>query len=157
MPTDEEEIIDFLSSDLFPIGEKTASKIVAKLGKDAINTILNNPDILKDIPRLSQIKIEKTYQTLNDYQATSNIVIELNKIGFSTKNSLTLLNKYHTNCIDKLKENIYDFLDDLDISFDELDKIARNNGYELNDERRLLALTINMFNNLTFNNGDTYL
>ena len=31
IPTDKEELIEFLSSDLFPIGEKTASKIVDKL------------------------------------------------------------------------------------------------------------------------------
>lgn len=157
LPTDEEEIIDFLSSDLFPIGEKTAEKIVNKLGKDTINIILSDPHSLDDIPRLSSSKIAKIIEVLNDYQMTSHIVIELNKMGFSTKNSITLLKKYSSNIIDKIKENIYDIIDDIEISFDELDKIAKNNGYELNDERRLLALTINMMNNLTFNNGDTYL
>ena len=39
----------------------------------------------------------------------------------------------------------------------ELDKIAKNMGYELNDERRLDALTIYTIKTLTFNNGDTYL
>ena len=157
LPTDEEEIIDFLSSDLFPIGEKTAEKIVNKLGKDTINIMLNDPHSLDNIPRLSQDKILKILEILEDYQATSSIVIELNKIGFSTKASLAILKKYSTNSLKKIEENIYSFIDDIDISFDELDKIARNNGYTLNDERRLLALTINMMNNLTFNNGDTYL
>ena len=41
MPTEEEEIIDFLSSEIFPIGEKTAEKIVKKLGKDTINKIIS--------------------------------------------------------------------------------------------------------------------
>ena len=157
LPTDEEEIIEFLSSDLFPIGEKTAERIVDKLGKDTINIMLSDVHALDDIPRLSQEKKERIIEILNDYQATSNIVIELNKIGFSTKNSLALLKKYSTNSIKKIEENIYDIIDDIDITFDELDKIARNNGYELNDERRLLALTINMMNILTFNSGDTYL
>ena len=157
LPTDEEEIIDFLSSDLFPIGEKTAEKIVDKLGKNTINIMLEDPHALDDIPRLSNDKKEMIIEILNDYQATSNIVIELNKIGFSTKNSLALLKKYSTNSIKKIEENIYDIMDDIDITFDEIDKIARNNGYELNDERRLLALTINMMNILTFNSGDTYL
>ena len=157
LPTDEEEIIEFLSSDLFPIGEKTAEKIVNRLGKDTINIILSDSHSLDNIPRLSSGKIEKIIDTLNDYQMTSHIVIELNKIGFSTKNSIKLLKKYSTNAIKKINDNIYDILDDIEISFDELDKIARNNGYELNDERRLLALTINMMNTITFNNGDTYL
>ena len=157
LPTDEEEIIEFLSSDLFPIGEATATKIVNKLGKETISTILNNPLALDNIPRLSQTKKDKIIEILNDYQMTSHIVIELNKIGFSTKNSLALLKKYNANSIKKVEDNIYELLDDIDITFQELDHIARNNGYELNDERRLLALTINMMNVLTFNNGDTYL
>ena len=41
---------------------------------------------------------------------TSHIVIELNKMGFSTKNSLALLKKYSTNALNKLNDNIYDFL-----------------------------------------------
>jgi len=157
MPTEEEEIIDFLSSDLFPIGEKTAEKIVQKLGKDTLNIITNDPHALVGIPRLPEKKIIKIIEVLNDYQATSNIVIELNKMGFDTKIALSILKKYNTSALGKVKDNIYEFLDDIDITFDELDKIARNNGYDLNDERRLLALTINMMNNLTFNNGDTYL
>ena len=157
MPTESEEIITFLSSDLFPIGEKTAEKIVKKLGKDALNIIVNDPYSLSGIPRLTDKKIEKIVSVLNDYQNTSNIVIALNKLGFDPKNSLSLLKIYQTEAINKVNENIYDLLDDIDITFLELDKIARNNGYELNDERRLLALTIYMMNNLTFNNGDTYL
>lgn len=157
LPTEEEEIVEFLSSDLFPIGEKTAEKIVKKLGKDTINIIIDNPYALDGIPRLTESKKEKIIETLNDYQATSTIVIELNKIGFSTKNSLAILKKYSTNSMKIIKENIYDLQDDIEITFDELDKIALNYGYELNDERRLEALTIHMMNVLTFNNGDTYL
>lgn len=157
LPTDEEEIIEFLSSDLFPIGEKTAEKIVSKLGKDTINIILNNPDTLNDIPRLTKQKINKIYEILTDYQSTSNIVIELNKLGFSTKNSISLLKKHNLKIIDIINNNIYDVKDDIDITFDELDKIARNNNYDLNDERRLEALTIYAMNLLTFNSGDTYL
>ena len=157
LPTDEEEIIEFLASPLFPIGETTASKIVNKLGKDTINIILSDPLALDDIPRLSQTKKDKIREVLNDYQMTSHIVIELNKMGFSTKNSLVLLKKYQGEAIKKVEKNIYELLDDIEISFQELDKIARNNGYELNDERRLLALTINMMNVITFDKGDTYL
>lgn len=157
LPTDEEEIIEFLSSDLFPIGEKTAEKIVARLGKNTINIMLNDPHAIDGIPRLTQQKIAKIYDILNDYQATSNIVIELNKMGFSTKNSISILKKYNVNTMNVVENNIYSVLDDIDISFDELDKIARNNNYELNDERRLEALTIHAMNVLTFNSGDTYL
>ena len=53
VPTKEEELVTFLSSDLFPIGEKTAKKIVDTLKDDVINKILENKDCLKNIPRLT--------------------------------------------------------------------------------------------------------
>ena len=59
LPTDEEEIILFLSSSLFPIGEKTAEKIVERLGKDAINIMISDPYALDGIPRLSASKIQE--------------------------------------------------------------------------------------------------
>lgn len=157
MPSKEEEIVDFLSSDLFPIGEKTAEKIVNKLGTDTINIIVNDPDRLLEIPRLSKEKINKIVEVLNEYQMTSHIVLELSKLGFSTKNAITIMKKHNNKTLDIINNNIYDIMDDIDISFNEIDKIARNNGYELNDERRLMVLTIDMMNTITFNQGDTYL
>ena len=157
LPTELEEITEFLGSDLFPIGEATASKIVNKLGKDAINIIINDAEALKGIPRLTNEKAEKIREILSEYQATSYIVIELNKMGFSTKNASSILKKYGVKSLDIINGNIYDIKDDIEVSFDELDKIARSHGYDINDERRLLALTINMMNVLTFDSGDTYL
>lgn len=157
LPTKEEEIIDFLSSDMFPIGESTATKIVNKLGKDTINKILENKDNLLGIPRLPEKKIDKIYQILQDYQSTSHIVLELSKLGFTTKNAIKLLKKYSTKTIEVINNNIYNVLEDLEIPFEELDKIAKNMGYTINDERRLDALTIHTIKTLTFNNGDTYL
>lgn len=157
LPTEEEEIVDFLSSDIFPIGEATAKKIVDKLGKDTLNKILEDKNCLLGIPRLTEKKVNQIYEILIDYQSTSHIVLELSKLGFTTKNAITILKKYGSNTLDIIDNNIYDVHDDIDITFDELDKIARNKGYELNDERRLEALTIHAIKYLTFNNGDTYL
>lgn len=157
LPTEEEEIIEFLSSDLFPIGERTAFKIVDKLGKKALSMIIEDPTCLDDIPRLTKDKIDKIVETLSSYEETSKLVIELNKLGFSTKNSLSIIKKYSGNAMKVIEKNIYDIEIEKDISFLELDKIALNYGYELNDERRLEALTIYSINYLTFNSGDTYL
>lgn len=157
LPTEEEEIIDFLSSDIFPIGESTAKKIVDKLGKDTLNKILEDKNCLLGIPRLPEKKVNQIYEILINYQSTSHIVLELSKLGFTTKNAITILKKYGSNTLDIIDNNIYDVQDDIDITFDELDKIAKNKGYELNDERRLEALTIHAIKYLTFNNGDTYL
>ena len=157
LPSDKEELVEFFSSDLFPIGDKTAERIVEKLGKDAISKIMDSVEVLYDIPRLSKDKARVIRDRILEYQETSQIVIDLNKMGFNTKDAISIMKKYNNKAMDIIDKNIYSLLNDIDISFDEVDKIARSNGYMLNDERRLLALTINMMNVLTFNNGDTYL
>lgn len=157
IPTKEEELVTFLSSDLFPIGEKTASKIVDMYHEETINKILEDKSCLMGIPRLSDKKIDKIYNVLKDYQNTSNVVIELTKIGFEMKESLSFLNKYDSKILDTVNNNIYELIDSDEMPFNKIDEIAMNMGIEEDDERRLLALIIYVMKSLCFNNGDTYL
>ena len=157
LPTKEEELVVFLSSDLFPIGEKTASKIVDLYHENTINKILEDKTCLVGIPRLSDKKIDKIYNVLKDYQDTSSIVIELTKLGFEMKESLSFLNKYESKILDTVNNNIYELIDSDEMPFTKIDEIAINMGIEEDDERRLLALIIYVMKSLCFNNGDTYL
>ena len=157
IPTKEEELVVFLSSDLFPIGEKTAKKIVDLFHEDTINKILENKNCLEIIPRLGEKKIDKIYNTLLDYQSTSNIVLELTKLGFDMKDSLSFLNKYSNKILDTVNTNVYDLIDTDEISFTKIDEIALGMGINEDDDRRVKALIIYIMKELCFNNGDTYL
>ena len=157
IPTKEEELVVFLSSDLFPIGEKTAKKIVDLFHEDTINKILENKNCLESIPRLGEKKIDKIYNTLLDYQSTSNIVLELTKLGFDMKDSLSFLNKYSNKILDTVNTNVYDLIDTDEISFTKIDEIALGMGINEDDDRRVKALIIYIMKELCFNNGDTYL
>ena len=157
LPTKKDEIIEFLSSELFPIGEKTAEKIVDTFHENTLDIILNSPKDLQIIPRLSSDKVAKIHNVLVEYQATSNIVLELSKMGFSTKNSLTILNKYKNKSLDIVNNNIYDLVNDLDFRFTDIDDIAISNGISIDDDRRIASLIIYIMNELTFEKGDTYL
>lgn len=157
MPSKKEELVTFLSSDLFPIGEKTAQRIVDLYKEDTINKILEDRNCLSVIPRLNEKKIEKIYNVLKDYQNTSNIVLELTKLGFEMKESLSFLNKYEGKILDTVKTNVYDLIDTDEIPFPKIDEIAINMGISEDDERRVLALIIYVMKSLCFNNGDTYL
>lgn len=157
LPTKEEELIEFLSSDLFPIGEKTATKIVDKFKEETLEIILNDPNQLKTIPHLPQARIDKIKKTLNDYQYSSKIVIELTTLGFSNKNALAIVNKYKTRTMDKITENIYSLIEDMDFNFKDIDSIALNIGIDKDDDRRIQALIIHIINEVTFETGDTYL
>lgn len=157
LPTKEEELVVFLSSDLFPIGEVTAKRIVDIYHEETINKILENKDCLQIIPRLNKQKIDKIYNTLLEYQSTSNIVLELTKIGFDMKDSLSLLNKYNKKILDNVNNNVYDLIDTDDMSFIKIDEIALSMGITDTDDRRIKALIIYIMKSLCFNNGDTYL
>ena len=156
LPEKKDELVDFLSSDLFPIGEKTDKKIVGSFGEDTIDVILNNKEKLLEIPRLGIERINKINNILKEYQSTSNIVLELNRMGFNTKDSLMLLNKYKDKVIRIIDNNIYDLIDNINLNFKEIDTIAINNKYDLYDERRIEALIIYLLNEITFEQGDTY-
>ena len=156
IPEKKDELVEFLSSDLFPIGEKTALKIVEKFKEKTIETILDDPNSLLAIPRLKEEKIKKIHDVLKNYQYTSNIVLELTKMGFNTKDSLSILNKYKDKTLAKIGDNIYSLIDELDFNFKLIDEIALNNNIESSDERRISALIIYILNEITFSNGDTY-
>ena len=157
IPTREDELVVFLSSDLFPIGEVTAKKIVDMFHEDTVNKILDNKDCLQLIPRLNEKKIDKIYNVLKDYQNTSNIVIELTKLGFDMKESLSFLNKYNNKILDTVNNNIYELIDSDDMSFKKIDDIALGMGINEDDDRRVKALIIYVMKETCFNRGDTYL
>ena len=157
LPSSSEELIEFFSSSLFPIGEKMAMRIVEKLGDDAISKIISDENALMDIPRLGVDKARVIRERVLNYQGTSEIVLELKRRGFDTKDAIYLMKKYQDKIIDIINENIYKLIEDDDMSFNDIDKIAMGQGYMINDERRLLALTINLMNLISFNRGDTYL
>lgn len=157
MPSKTEELVVFLSSDLFPIGEVTARGIVEKYGEDTINKILEDKNCLLGIPRLNEKKIDKIYKVLKDYQNTSNVVLELTKLGFEMKESLSFLNKYDSKILDTVNSNIYDLIEMDDMSFKKIDDIALGMGISEDDDRRVKALIIYIMKELCFDRGDTYL
>lgn len=157
LPTKEEELIEFLSSDIFPIGEKTATKIVDVFKEKTLEIILDEPEKLEIIPRLPKARIEKIYNVLKDYQQSSKIVMDLTRLGFSNKNALSIVNKYQKKTMDKISNNIYDLIDEMKFNFIDIDNIALNTGIDIDDDRRIQALIIHAINESTFESGNTYM
>jgi len=157
LPSKEEELVEFLSSDLFPIGEVTASKIVECFGENTLDVILNDKDSLLKIPRLPKARIDKIHKVLVEYQSSSKIVIDLTSMGFSNKNALSIVNKYKNNAMDKINNNIYDLIEDMDFNFLDIDSIAINSLIDEDDDRRIRALIIYCMNEDTYNTGNTYM
>lgn len=157
-PADRDGIIEFLSSDLFTgIGVKMATKIVEKLGENTLDLIIQDPKCLLMVKGLNTQKSQLIYETLINYEDSHKTIVYLTELGFSMHDSLAIYNKYRTNTIMQLENDIFQIIDDIDdISFLKVDEIARGMNIPADDEKRIKACILHIMNNLTFNSGDTY-
>lgn len=158
-PSGKDGIVAFLSSDLFHgIGEKMAERIVDTLGEQALDRILEEPESLMLVPKLSKKKMDHIVKTLQKYEESHQTIVYLTDLGFSMKDSLNIYNYYKSNTIPTIEHNIYRLLDDVDeISFPKLDEISMKLGYDCMEDSRIESCIIYIMEQLSFKQGDTYL
>ncbi|MBR1376713.1 MAG: ATP-dependent RecD-like DNA helicase [Bacilli bacterium] len=157
-PTDKLGVISFLSSDLFPgIGEAIATSIVDTIGENALDLILENPNILNTVPKLNDKKKNTIITNLEKYDESHKIIVYLSELGFSMKEALSIYNLYKEYTMDKIGEDIYDIIENIDIPFTKVDRIALNMGYSEDDTNRIKACIIYSMINTIYTKGDTYL
>ena len=157
LPEDKDGIVAFLSSDLFKgIGENLAKSIVDTLGNNALDLILQNKENLLLVPKMTIKKADTIYDTLNKYEESHKTVIYLSELGFNMKDALTIYNLYKGDTIYKIEYNIYNLLDEIDISFPKIDIIRHKLDIEDDDERRIKAGIYYSLKNLTYKTGNTY-
>lgn len=158
-PSGKDGIVEFLSSDLFNgIGTKMAGKIVDILGENALDKILEEPESLMLVPKLSKKKADSIISTLKKYEESHQTIVYLNDLGFNMRDSLNIYNKYKSDTMTVIEHNIYSLLDEIDdVNFNRIDEIASIQGYEQNDERRVKASIIYTIDNCCFSQGDAYL
>ncbi len=159
LPNEKDNVIDFLSSNLFPgIGEGMATSIVKVLGDDALDKILNDNTCLSLVPRLSKKKQDIIIENLNKYENSYKTIVELNKCGFKAKDSILINNKYKNMTLDIVKENVYDLIDDIyEITFKKVDSIRANFDIADTDIRRVKAGIKYVCETVSYTLGNTYL
>ena len=158
MPEGKDAIVDFLSGGLFKgIGEKTAKKIVDRLGDNTLDIILNNPSNLL-LVGITEKQINVLHNTLLEYQSSYEVIVKLTELGFSTKDSLTIYNKYKEKTKNIIEDNIYTLTYDIsDISFNKVDGIALRSGIDKTNVKRIEAGIIYSINEVCNTLGHTYL
>ncbi len=151
-------LISYLASSFFHgIGLKTAEKIVDSLGADAIQKILKDKKVLKQVG-LSSLRIEKFYQQLIENQTNEHILVALYGYNLSGKLAMKLLSKYQMLTIEKLEGNPYQLIDDIEgVGFIKADEIASKLGIPKDDMRRIKAAIIYAMQHIAYQNGDLYL
>lgn len=154
MPTDEDALIEFLSSKLIKgCGEKTAKNIVDHFGSDAINIIKEDPNRLYEIKGIKETTINKIYSSICSYTNADETLVYLKKLGFGINECSLLFNKYGDGIKEIINDSFYSLLDLVD--FNKLDNIYVNNFNPKSDERAL-ACIIESVKSLDISTGDTY-
>ncbi|GEM00546.1 exodeoxyribonuclease V alpha subunit [Halolactibacillus halophilus] len=158
VPKTEEGLVSYLSSDLFPkIGKKTASRIVEALGDGAINKIIKEPDVLKDIKGLNDERRTILVERLKTYQGFDTIVVALQKVGIGLKLAQKIYQHYQDEAINILEENPYQYVFDIEgFGFHRADLIATDYGISLNHPSRIRAGILYILNE-SLNDGHVFL
>lgn len=159
MPEDKDGMVIFLSSDIFPgVGEKTAEQIVSYLGDDCLNKINEGYECLLKVPKMTTKKAMDIHAKLLKYNESYETVVYLTNFGFSMKDALKIYNHYLSDAIRVVENNPYELIDTIDgMSFTKIDALRSKTKVSVDDERRVMALIINVMKMLCFNSGDTYL
>ncbi|MBQ1496438.1 MAG: ATP-dependent RecD-like DNA helicase [Bacilli bacterium] len=158
-PEGKDAIVEFLASGLFKgVGDKTAKAIVDVLKDDTLKLIEENYANLLMVPNMKEDKARRIHETLVKYNESYNVIVYLNSIGFTTKDSMAIYNHYKSNTMDVIKNHIYTIIDDIEeINFSKIEKVRLNLGIEDNNKDRILYAILSVFNNKCFNLGDTFL
>ncbi|MDE5539968.1 MAG: hypothetical protein K2J20_05730, partial [Bacilli bacterium] len=150
----EDAVVEFLSSSLIKgCGAKTATKIVEKLGVDAIKLIKEDETILYDIPGLNESKAKILRDSLLAYSDSDESLLKLKELGFSIPEATRIYKKYNKATKYIIESDLYVLSELLD--FNKIDNIYKKNHDEY-DTVRLKACFIEALKRLSFNNGDTY-
>lgn len=158
VPETEEAVIAYLSSDIFHgIGKKTAESIVEHLGENAIKKILEQPNLLDDIPNLNKKTKKNLITTLQENQGFEAIAVELTRYGIGLKMAQVLYKQYGEETLSIIHQNPYQFIYDIEgFGFLTADKIAEINRMDKTNVHRLRASCIYALQ-MSMNDGHVFL
>ncbi|WP_241657820.1 ATP-dependent RecD-like DNA helicase [Anaerobacillus alkaliphilus] len=158
MPKTSEGIIRYLSSDRFKgIGRKTAEAIVERLGEQAISKIIENKDILKEIPSLKDEKIQIIYEQVIENQGIEQVLIELYKYGFGPQMAMKIFQAYKEETLQVLKNNPYQLIYDVEgIGFARADALGQAIGFTKGQPERIHAGCLHIVQEMSLQEGHVY-
>ena len=158
-PTGKRGLIQYFSSTHFPgIGEKTAEKIVEKLGEDALERILNDGNALDGIPGLTKKKKEMIREVITQNQGTEKLMFELTNLGFTPSIAQKIIGMFKDKAKQILDEDPYLLLQKIEgLGFRRMDSIAQSMGIDADDASRLKGALFIVTRDFCYQTGDTYI
>ncbi len=134
-------ILRYLSSGIIKgVGPATAERIVEKFGADSLDVIQNTPQDLATIKGISLEKAMNISEEYNKQFGIRDLMLMLNPYQVSIEKCINIFQSLGSNAIDKIKQNPYVLCsDDIDLSFERVETIASDMGFDANNEMRLAA------------------
>ncbi|WP_415409202.1 ATP-dependent RecD-like DNA helicase [Staphylococcus agnetis] len=159
IPQTRDSIVQYLSSDLFKgVGKKTAESIVDTLGDNAIQSILNDASVLEQVPKLSRAKQQQIAEQVSQNQASEQIMIRLNELGFGVKLAMDIYKFYKDETINVIDQNPYQLVYDIrGVGFQKADQLASLVGISYTHPNRLKAGIQYIVEEICIKQGHTYL
>lgn len=157
-PTSRENVIEALSCGLIKgVGPVMAERIVDKLGVNALEIILENPELLKDVKGLSPKKAAEAAQTIAQTYDALRIVAKLVGWGITKKTAFRIYKKFGRSTVEYIQANPYCLTNVEQIGFTKADEIARKIGIDKNSPYRIKAGILFALNEALWDKGHTYL
>lgn len=154
VPDSKEAITDFLASSFISgCGEVTAKKIVDMYGKDTLDIIKNDKTKLLMIDGMTESRANKIYDSLQNYNKSSDIIMTFQNLGFSIDECFKIYQKFKNKIEDILNEDFYDLKEVID--FAKVDNIYIKR-YGDKTSIRIYACIIEAMQQLSNSNGDIY-
>ena len=120
------------------IGPATAKKIVKTFGEDTINVFKFEPEKLTQIKGITKEKAIEMAQCFVENWELWQIVGYLDNFGISPANAKNIYKKLGPQTIDEIESNPYILIDLVKgVDFAKLDKYALENGFEINNYKRI--------------------
>lgn len=158
-PTDKNGILMYLSSGLFKgVGPTTAAAIVGKFGVRSLEIIENAPEQLATVRGISKKKAEEIAKSYREHIEMQSVIIFLQTHGVTMKQSLKIYAAYGDEAINKVTENPYRLVDDVEgVGFLTADKIAEKVGVNKDSDFRVMAGVSYVLQDAAGRNGHTCL
>ncbi|MFI3260545.1 MAG: ATP-dependent RecD-like DNA helicase [bacterium] len=152
MPTDKENIMEFLKSSLVNgCGKKTAEKLVEAYKEDTL-------EVIKDLQKILDLGIsEKTALKINssiiNFSKSSEDILELQKMNFTIEEASKIYNEYNQGTMDVVKNHFYKLRSI--INFRKLDSIYLANN-DFDSDERVVACMLEIMTMLSDGDGHTF-
>ena len=141
MPQSKEAMIQYLSSDLFKgIGKKTAEHIVEVMGNDAITKLLESPEYISQIPKLTEEQAQSLQKSLMQNRGLDQVMMVVQPYGIGPQLAMKIFQTYQDDAVKVIKDEPYRLIEDVSgIGFHRADEIAKGNGMQVNHPKRIQA------------------